>query len=85
LSSISYSEAQPVKSKLWNDHSDPISIFGTVETILEDLKNIKISLYHIADFIKNRKLKNNRKKDVSSLVGFGQVAWTLISSIYDSR
>jgi len=74
LSSISYLEAQPVKFKLWNGYSNPIFIFGTAEIILEDLKNIKISLHYITNFIKNRKQKNNRKKDVLSLIGFGQVA-----------
>jgi len=52
LTSISYLEAQLAKSKLWDGHSNPISIFGTTETISDDLKNIKVSLHHITDFIK---------------------------------
>jgi len=55
-----------------------------METICKDLKNIKISLYQIVDFIKNRNLKNNREEDIHSFVDFGQVAWTLILSIYKS-
>jgi len=53
-----------------------------METVLEDLKNIKISLYHIVDFIKNRKLENNREEDIPSLIGFGQVACLDIHLIY---
>ena len=41
-----------------------------METILEDLKNVKILLYHIANFIKNRELKSNREEDISNLIGF---------------
>ena len=52
--------------------------------IPEDLKNIKSSLHHIADYIKNRHLKNNREEDIPSLLGFRQAAWTLISAIYGS-
>jgi len=42
--------------------------------IHEDLKNIKTSINHIADLIKNRKLKNNKGEDIPSLIGFGQAA-----------
>ena len=52
--------------------------------ISKDLKNIKTSSYCIADYIKNRPLKSNRKEDIPNLVGFGQAAWTFISTIYDS-
>lgn len=48
------------------------------------MKNIKSSLHRIANYIKNRHLKNNRKEDVPSFLEFGQAAWTLISAIYSS-
>ena len=53
-----------------------------METVSENLKNIKILLYHIIDFIKDRKLENNREKDIPSLIGFGQVACLDIYLIY---
>jgi len=80
LSSIPYSESQLAKHKLWDGHSNSISIFGTTKTILKNLKNIKISLHHIVNFIK---LQNNKKEDITSLIGFEQVAWTFISFIYN--
>ena len=52
---------------------------------MKDLKNIKISLHHIADFIKDRKLKNNKKEDITSFIGFEQAAWTFISFIYNNE
>jgi len=45
---------------------------------------MKSSLHHIADYIKNRHLKNNREEDIPSLLGFRQAVWTLISAIYGS-
>ena len=51
--SITYLEAQLAKSNFWNSYSNLISIFGTIETILDNLKNIKVSLYYIINFIKN--------------------------------
>jgi len=35
-------EAQPAKPELWDGYSNPISIFRTTETVLDNLKNIKV-------------------------------------------
>lgn len=48
-----------------------------------DIRNIKISLYQIVNFIKNRNIKNNREENITSIVEFKQVVWTLISAIYE--
>jgi len=48
-----------------------------------DIRNIKISLYQMVNFIKNRNIKNNREENISSIVEFRQVVWTLISAIYE--
>jgi len=37
----------------------------------------------MANFIHNRKLKNNTENDISALEGFGQAAWSFISFIYE--
>jgi len=37
----------------------------------------------MANFIKNRNIKNNRKDDIPSIAGFGQAAWSLISAIHE--
>ena len=47
-----------------------------------DINNIKISLIHISDFIRNKKLKNNRKEDIPFLNGFGQIIFEFISSLF---
>jgi len=79
---ISYSELQLANLDLWDSQSNSTYIFRYIETVHKGLKNIKFSLYYIANFIRNRSLKNNREKDISSLTGFGQVTLLLILSIY---
>ena len=37
----------------------------------------------MVNFIKNRNIKNNREENISSIVEFRQVVWTLISAIYE--
>ena len=68
---------------LVRSHNQPIQTYGMANRSLflfletqihEDLKNIKTSINHIVDLIKNRKLKNNREEEIPSLIGFGQAA-----------
>jgi len=77
-------ELQLANPDLCNSQSNTVFIFGTIEIIHENLKNIKISLHCIADFIRNRSLRNNRKEDIPSLTGFRQAVWSSILSIYKS-
>ena len=44
--------------------------------------NIKISLFYIFDFINNKKLKNNREKDISFLKNFSQIVFNFIFTIF---
>lgn len=81
--SLSYRNNQLANLNSWDGYTTPIFIFSNVESVPINTKNIKTSLYCMANFITNRKLKNNMKKDILYIFGFGQVAWTLISFIYE--
>jgi len=82
MSFFSYGNNQPANLSSWDGHTAPISIFGNVDSVPFNTKNIKTSLYYIANFITNRKLKNKIEKDILYISVFGQAAWTLISFIY---
>ena len=82
--SIPYSNSDLADSSLWNGDFNSISIFGTIEKSVNDIKNIIISLNYKAFFIDKRNIKNNRETDLPYLEGFSQAAWSLISAIYKS-
>ena len=42
---------------------------------MDDVKNVIVSLNHIASFIDKKDIKNNREIDLFYLEGFSQVAW----------
>jgi len=65
-------ESQPANPDLWDGQSKLISIFGNTDS--RRLEKYQDSINHIADLIKNRKLKNNRGEDIPSLIGFEQAA-----------
>ena len=71
---IPYSNSELANPNLWNSNFNPISIFGMIKKSADDVKNIIVSLNHIASFINKRNIKNNRKFDLSYLEGFGQAA-----------
>jgi len=48
------------------------------------MDNIKLSLSHIANFIKNHPFKNNRENNILCLEDFGQITYTLVSAIFES-
>ena len=68
--SIPYKDNQPVELNSWNKEAYPISIFGTVKFLDIDSKNILTLLLWMANFISNRKIKNNMKKYIPQLEGF---------------
>jgi len=80
-SSIPYSDHQPANPDLWDGHIHLISIFGNKEMVTINIKNIEVSLIYMADFIKNRNIKNNGEEDIPCIEGFGKAAWTFVSSI----
>jgi len=78
-----YSDNQSTNQNSWNSQSNLILIFKAKKLKITDINNIKLSLYWIADFIKNYTLKNNREKNILYLKGFGQAAYSLVSAMFE--
>jgi len=80
---IPYEDNGPMESNAWDREAHSILIFGTMDFLDIDTKNVSILLLQIANFISNRKLHKNKK--ILQLNGFGQAAWYFISSIYKAE
>ena len=81
---ILYNINQLVEPNTWDGEAYLISIFGTIEFLEIDFKNMSTSLLHMTNFIRNRDVESNKVNDVNQLQGFGQIVWEFISSIYQS-
>jgi len=66
--SISYKNNYLVELNVWDGKAHSISIFGTIDFLNIDTKNISTSLLQMANFINNRKL--NKNKNLLQLKGF---------------
>jgi len=69
----------------WNGKAHPISIFGTIEVIEINAKNIDISLLCIAYFIRSRKVNTSAINNIKKLKGFGNAAFNFVLSIYEAN
>jgi len=69
--------------KSWNDVALLISLFRTNKFVMIDSNNISMLLFRMANFIRSRTLLGQTKKDILTIIGFGQVAWNFILSIYE--
>ena len=81
---ILYNINQLVEPNTWDGEAYLISIFGTIEFLEIDFKNMSTLLLHMTNFIRNRDVESNKVNDVNQLQGFGQVVWEFILSIYQS-
>ena len=57
----------PTESNAWDGKAYPIPIFGHIEFLEIDSKNMFISLLQIADFIKARKMIKGKTTDIAKL------------------
>ena len=79
---INYNINAPIEADAWDGKAYPISIFGYMEFLEIDAKNIFMSLLYMANFIRARKIQQGQISDMVELQDFGEVAWSFISSIY---
>ena len=82
--SLAYNINQPMESNAWDSEAYSISIFGFMEFLEIDAKNIYTLLLHMENYIRLRKIKLGLINDIFQLKDFGEAIWNFISSIYKS-
>ena len=82
---LSYNINWPMEPNTWDGKAHPISIFGTIEFIKIDAKNIYTSLLCMADFIRFRKVDTDIINNIKELKRFGNAAFNFVSFIYKAN
>lgn len=80
---LSYDINQATKQESWDSSFHSVSLQGLLEHLSLDSKNIKKSLHHITNYIKNKKINHNKANDIPDLKSIDEVAWNFISTIYN--
>jgi len=73
-----------MEPNLWSGNFHPISLYGSIEQIASDTKNIKDLLNFMARYILNKKVNPKTANDFKDFEGMGDVVWNFISSVYQS-
>jgi len=81
---LSYDPNGPMEPNLWIGNFQSISLYGLVEHIVSDLKNIKQSLNFMEKYISNKKVNPKSSNDLEDFNGIGDTVWNFLSSIYQS-
>ena len=76
--SLSYDVNQPVEPNAWNGEVCLVPIFGTMEFLEIDFKNMFMSLLCIVNYIRSNKIKKGKANNISELKNFGEAAWSFI-------
>jgi len=69
---LAYNINQPIEPNAWDGEAHSISIFGFMEFLEIDAKNMYISLLCMVNYIRSRKVKSGSINDVPQLKGFGK-------------
>jgi len=81
---LPYDSNSPTEPNLWSGNFQSISLYGSVEHIALDLKNIKQSLNFMAKYISNKKVNPKLSNDLEDFNGIGDMVWNFLSSVYQS-
>ena len=79
---MAYNINEPTELNAWNSKAHPIFIFGSIEFLEIDSKNMFTFLLYMADYIRSRKVKKGLINNILELKCFSKAAWNFISSIY---
>jgi len=71
--------------EIWGGNFYPISLYGSINHITSNAKNIKDFLKFMAKYITNKQINSPIANDLDDFKGIGEAVWNFISSVYDAN
>ena len=82
---LPYNPNAPMEPDLWGGSFHPISLHGSIEHFVSDLKSIKDSLNFILKYIANKQVNGKEVNNLKDFDGMGDAIWNFISSVYEAK
>ena len=79
---LPYNVNQAINPQSWDSSFYPILLYSSMEYILSNIENIKVSLMRVSDYIINKSVDRGKVNDFDNLKDVGKITWDLISVIY---
>ena len=77
---LPYDPNAPMEPELWSGTFNPISLHSSMEHLMHNTRNIKVTLDFMAKYIRNKKAN-----DVTEFEGMGDAIWNFISLVYEAK
>ena len=71
--------------EIWDGSFHSISLYGLIEHIVSNAKNIKDFLKFMAKYISNKQVNSVKANELDDFKGIGEVVWNFISSAYNAN
>jgi len=68
----------------WDSNYHSVSLYGSIEYLALDTKNIKESLCCMTKYILSKKVESSKANNINDLKGISKATWRFISSLYKS-
>ena len=81
---LNYDIDQALDPESWDGEFRAVSLHGSMEHLVSDVKNIKESLRRMGNYIKDKSVNSN-PNDVKDLDGMGKAVWEFLSTVYDAH
>jgi len=82
---LPYNLQAPTKPDLWSGSFHPISLHRSIEHLVSDSKNIKVSLNFLAKYIRNKQVNGGKVNNLDDFDDIGDAIWNFISSVYEAK
>ena len=78
-----YNINQATEPDTWDSNFHSVSLYGSIEHIVLDTKNIRKSLHYMTKYILNKKVESGKANEVNNFKGIDKTAWGFILSLYE--
>lgn len=82
---LNYNINQALDLKSQNGEFHTVSLYGSIEYLASDVKNIKESLSRIDKYILDKSINSDKANNIKDLEGVGRVAWNFLLAIYEAH
>jgi len=82
---LSYNINQALDSEFWDGDFHAISLHGSIEHLVSDIKIIKDSLSRMRKYILGKSINEDKANKVQDLEGVSKAAWEFLLAIYKFR
>ena len=81
---LNYNINQALDPEFWDSNFRAVFLYGSMEHLVSDIKNIKDSLNRMGKYIKGKSIIKDNSNSIKYLNDIGKVVWDFLLAFYES-